>query len=115
MAEGNQRAVEVLDCCGRTVSRGKWMVLAVAVACSATPSQQPAAAPTAPAASSSGAVEALAPGVPPETPAGCPVQAATTQLCFNTKEEACASMGCPADRCTYLYAASAASVVACDD
>jgi len=52
---------------------------------------------------------------PGHTGLPCLVQAATTQLCFYTKEEACASMGCPADRCSYLYKGGAASVVACDD
>ncbi|HNS97502.1 MAG TPA: hypothetical protein PLJ27_25910 [Polyangiaceae bacterium] len=45
----------------------------------------------------------------------CLVQAVTTRVCFHTKAEACASMGCPVERCSYLYGGGAPSVVACDD
>lgn len=89
-------------------ARWQWVgLMAAATACAGaqkqpTSEQEPAARST-----------------PAETPKGhagppCVVQAATTQLCFESKEEACAAMGCRADGCSYLYGGSSAPQVACD-
>lgn len=62
-----------------------------------------------------GAPQDPAPANPPgHAGPPCVVQAATTKLCFSTKEEACAAMGCQANSCSYLYGGSSSSMVACD-
>lgn len=83
------------------------VLVAAGIGCAAQ-QKQPPSEPE-PAASSAGAEVPKGYAGPP-----CVVQAATTQLCFSTKEEACAAMGCPADRCSYLYGGSSAPQVACD-
>jgi len=80
-------------------------------ACGGGAVRQPAAAQEKPPQASGGQLTDDVPSGHAGPP--CPVKAATTQLCFRTKEAACRAMGCP-ERCMYLYGTSAASEVACE-